>query len=235
MPEFFVRHGEPQLLEQAGERTFIYHYRVIPRRPGLFTLPPVTVWADEEELVTDVRVLNIGEAKTTNALRLEVHFDRREAYVGQPVVLTFSWFCALPLYDIKALDIHLPLLYHPEFEAIVPAVERTAGGQPDTIGLPVEGQRIIGALSSLKINEQSFQVITFKRILVPHKPGEYNFAPARLLCSHLPDIPARRRSVQRYPSYFDNDFFQEVGSQEAYVRYGTRSESLRLQVRALPE
>lgn len=237
LPDFFSRALEPQILEQGTNKTFIYRFRLIPRRGGLLTLPPVTVTADEQELDTTPQVLNVGEPQTTSALRLEVSFDHREIYAGQPVELTVQLLSALPLSGLKAVDVQLPVLYQPDFDVIIPQVERLAGGQPGTIGLPVEGQRAIGTLSSLKINDESFEVITFRRIFVPQKAGVFNFSPARLLCSYLPDNEAagQRNRQPRYPSYFDNDFFQDTASQQAYVRYGVHSELLTLNVRPLPE
>ena len=231
--DFFSRALEPQILEQGTNKTFVYRYRLIPRRAGLIPLPPMIVLADGQELMPAPRVLTVSEPQTTNALRLEVSLDRREAYVGQPVVLTFRLFSALPLTGMKAMDVRLPILYDPNFEVVVPVAERSAGGQPGTIGLPVEGQRMIGALSTVKINDEAFEVITFRRIFVPRKPGEYQFPPARLLCSSLPD--RARNRPQTYPSYFDNNFFAGTEGQDVFVRFGARSEALALKVKPLPE
>jgi hypothetical protein len=234
-PDFFSHALEPQILEQGTNQTFIYRYRLIPRRAGLLPLPPVTVTADGQELNPPPQVLTVGEPQTTNALRLEVSLDHPQVYAGQPLVLTFKLLSALPLASLKALDIQLPLLYQPDFDVIVPLAERRAGGQPGTIGLPVEGQRVIGTLSQLKINDTTFAVITFRRILVPHRAGTFSFAPARLLGSYLPPAANGRNASPQYPSYFDNDFFADTDAEDKFVRYGAQSEPLTLRVQPLPE
>lgn len=234
LPDFFTRALEPQILEQGADKTYIYRYRMIPRRAGVLTLPPMTVTADGGELREKSRALEVSDPQATPALRVELALDHATVYVGQPVGVTFRMLTSLTLTGLKAMDLRLPLLYDPDFDVIVPAAERIAAGQPDTIGLPVEGQRVIGSLSTVQINEEQFAVITFRRILVPTKAGEFKIAPARLLCSYLAGADNRRRNLPQYPSYFDNDFFQDVGPQEAYVRYGARSDGLTLKVRPLP-
>ncbi len=233
--DFFGRALDPQILEQGGDKTFVYRFRLMPRRAGLLTLPPVTITADEQELATSPQVLSVGEQQTTSALRLEVTFDHQQVYAGQPVMLTFKLLSSLPLASLKAMDIQLPLLYQRDFDVIVPEAERVAGGQPGTIGLPVEGQRGIGTLGKIKINDESFDIITFRRIFVPHKAGSYKFSPAHMLCSYLPPSANGRYAQPPYPSYFDNDFFAGIETQDAHVRYGASSDGLLLTVKPLPE
>ncbi|MES2309128.1 MAG: hypothetical protein V4507_09755, partial [Verrucomicrobiota bacterium] len=205
LPGFFIHPLEPQILEQKDSKIFIFNYRIIPRQSGLLTLPEITVQADSKDLKTESEILNVGAPKTTSALRLEVSFDRPEVYVGQPVVLTFQWFSSLPLNSIKALDIQLPMIYDPNFNVIVPAEERTLGGKPETVGLPLEGQRAIAQLSSLKINEEEFKVLTLKRIFIPLKSGDFSLPATQLLCSYLPPTTNGKKQTFSYPSFFNND------------------------------
>lgn len=235
IPGFLIYPLDPQILEQKDAKIFIYRYRIIPRLPGLITLPPVTLMADQQEFKTESRILNVGEPKTTPDLRLEVSFDRNEVFIGQPVLLTFRWLCGLPLTSIKALDIQLPIIYDPNFTVIIPDEERRSAGKPETIGLPIEGQRAIAKLSSLKINEEDFKVLTFQRILIPKKEGDFTIPATKLLCSHLPSSNSGKKQAFTYPSFFNNDFFEETSNNEKFLRFGAISEASTLKVKPLPE
>lgn len=234
-PDFFSRALEPQILEKDSKRTFIYRYQLVPRRAGLLPLPSIAITADGEDLSPEERVLNVADPQSTDALRLELSLDQNDVYVGQAVGVTFKLLTTLRLTSLNAMDLRLPLLYSPDCDVITPVSERRAGGQEGTIGLPVEGQRIIGTLSELKINEDSFTVITFRRILVPRQSGELEFSAARLLCSYLTNSQGGKGNTPRYPSYFNNDFFQDIDGNTPYVRYSAQSKPLTLSVRPLPD
>ena len=241
--DFSVHADAPQILEKDGERTFVFRYRLIPRRPGNLQLPTISVVADEEELAPEAASVNVGEPEASSEQRLEVSFAHHEVYVGQPVELIFTWFSALPLESVKAVDIQLPMLYNPEFEVIVPTAERKAAPNPNLIGLPVEGQRVLGTLGSVDVNGRRFSTVTFRRTFVPRQPGNFTVPAARLFCSARPAASPllsgpRARSFpngQIYPAFFDNEFFQDAKGEEGYSHFNAKADDLTLSVRPLPD
>jgi hypothetical protein len=234
--DFFVNALETKIQEHDSSRTFIYRYRVIPRHGGLLNLPSLVFSADGEVHETEAEAIKVAEAKATDAIRLDVTLGGRKVYAGEAIVLTFTWYSTLPLNSFKALDIRVPPLSHASFDVFIPAAERVAGGKPGTIGLPVEGQRVIAKIRSVEINRRRFTTVTFRRILVPRRSGTLKFPSARLLCSHLQNAgKSKRGRPSIYPSYFDNDFFHAVSAGEKYVRYGVRSKGFELEVLPLPE
>ncbi len=133
-------------------------------------------------------------------MTLRVEWSAREAYVGEPITLTFTWDCRVPLERVKAVDIRIPVLRNRAFREIVPA-ESPGKSAPDAIGIPVNETRAIGMRQGNQVR--------FSKTVLPLKEGTYPAAPASLSCAFL---PRKSRDAFQYPSYFDNQFFQPVGN-----------------------
>ena len=228
---FYAQTLKEGIAEQGDQRLYLYRYRLIPRRDGALRIPPVEMMINGEFHSTTSEVIRVQAAQTTDELRLETFVERTTCFAGEALLFTCIWYSALPLGEIKAMDISAPVLSDPSWRVLIPQSERALKGD-GTIGLPVEGQRIICRVSDVDLNGKPFKAVTFKRILVPLREGRLMIPPVRMLCSHM---QGGRRQGTAYPSYFDNNFFHAVEGGGNYVRYGLRSNALELQVNPLPE
>lgn len=230
-PDFFVHFIGETIASQSKDTLYLYRYRLIPRREGVLTLPPVHITLGGQLHTSEPEAIRVLTANSSDDLRLDVALDRTECVAGQALVLTCTWYTGLPLSSIRALDISAPILSDPAWRVLIPESERGLSGK-DTIGLPVEGQRIIARVRPCILDTRPFKAITFKRLLIPLRHGTLRLPAVRLLCSHIPGNPTRTNA---YPSYFDNDFFHAVGANQKYQRLGARSSPIELSVSPLPE
>lgn len=72
------------------QQSVIVRYQVIAEREGNFTIPPLTVTADGEEIQTDPIQLVISNGQSGELLHLRVQAEMPHAYVGQVVPLTLT-------------------------------------------------------------------------------------------------------------------------------------------------
>ena len=144
--------------------------------------------------------------------------------------MEFTWTSRVSLNGVRALDLLLPMLTDSRLKAHLPQ-KPTDAKDPQSIGLPVGSTRIIARYDELPGDPPQSR-IRFRRVLVPHEPGTYYFAPSTLLCSYFEPKDQRFRGA-RYPSYFNNDFFDHDLKGE-FERLLTRSEPLALTVDPLP-
>jgi len=150
-----------------------------------------TAWGQDPEPAQPVESTNMS---------LRVEWSAREVYVGEPVVLTFTWDCRMPLETIRAVDIRIPLLRDKAFREIA-STGRRVDSDEGTIGIPVNETRVIG--------KRQHNQVRFTRTLLPLTEGTYPVAAASVSCAIL---PRKSRDAFQYPSYFDNQFFAPAGN-----------------------
>ena len=228
--DFFIQFIGETMASQGESKLFLYRYRLIPTRDGVLPLPVVQIRIEAELHISEPEAIRVLSAISSDELKLEVAVDRTECFAGQALVLSCTWYSALPLGNIRALYISAPILSDPAWRVLIPESERGLSGK-NTIGLPVEGQRIIARVRACTLDDKPFQAITFKRLLIPLRHGTISIPPVRLLCSH---IQGRHKQAGAYPSYFDNDFFHAVDANQNYSRLSARSTPISLKVAPVP-
>lgn len=228
-PDFMLRVGDGLVSEDEGLRTYTLTGQAIPLRAGEANFPSFNLSSGGLLLATPTHRLKIEEPSESGTMKLEVHLSQDRCYVGEPVTLTFAWTSQSSLHGIRALRVKVPALtdpslrHHPPLRDIDPASQHA-------IGVPVNGQRLIARVHSKSDSEGGR--ITFQKLLIPSRAGSIDLPPATLICAVTPTREKRFKG-SRYPSYFNNDFFDE-DLPEAYEKVFCRSQSLRLEVLALP-
>jgi hypothetical protein len=217
---------------QDGIKRTVFTYEAVPQRSGELTLPGGELLWMGKRLSIPATPVTVGEPSPTDAMRLEIGFSKAECYVGEPVVVTVTWTSTLSFNGIKAVHFRLPLIGSPDVK-IYPPFPDIDPKEPGAIGLPVSEERILAKFSDAQLNGQSAVKIVFQRVVVPKASGSVTVPAAVLLCSYAEPRDAKFKGA-RYPSYFNNEFFEEdlTGS---FTRYVVRSAPVILPVRPLPE
>ncbi|MDP4624431.1 MAG: BatD family protein [Akkermansiaceae bacterium] len=224
-------------VERGGEKGFALTYRMMPLDNGLIILPIISVKADDTYLSTnEEEYITARQAESNPALSLTQTMPDRDLYVGEPFRASWKFRSEIPLTGFRALNFDVPLFYDTAFSITAP---HDAISQDDdaSIGLPVSNTRLIARYSDATEAGVPAAAISFDKIVVPEKPGEYTLSPATLLTSYIaPPEPKGRNAAQwrsTYPSYFNNNFFEETDG-EAFEKFHTASRGNRLVVLPLP-
>ncbi len=154
----------------SSKKHFIYDV-VVPRE-GLFTIGPATAGQGKKRVVSNKLSISARaiapssrtntKQRTTEAL-LEASVDRTDVVIGEPIVLTLSFSCNGPVYDIQ--------LNLPHFASFM--VEQGAESQPQTLirnGVTHDGATRDGV---------SWQVLTRTFVLFPLSAGEQAIGEAQ--------------------------------------------------------
>ena len=232
---------ESNALIGKDKKGFSITYLAVPSKAGKLTIPPITIQADQTTVTTKPITVNVKTPESTDELKLTIEVSPEKCYVGQPVEMVFTWYSALPFYTFRGVNIDIPSLHNPAFKIYVPP-DAVKPGTPHSIGLPVSNTRIIAKRGNAIVNKKREEFLRFKRILTPEKTGNLTLKPATLLVSYLPPKQIklhpsghRRRPYRpQYPSYFNNNFFEDVGD-KPYRRFYIKSEPLTIEVMPLPE
>ena len=225
------------------KKGFSITYLAVPAKAGDLMIPPITIQTDQTTVTTKPINVSVKAPESTDELKLTIDISPKKCYIGQPVEMVFTWYSAFPFYSFRGVNIDVPLLHNPAFRISVPS-NAVKPGTPHSIGLPISNTRIIAKRGNAIVNKKREEFLRFKRILTPLKTGKLVLKPASLLVSYLPPKQIklhpsgrnRRRRPYRpqYPSYFNNNFFEDVGD-KPYRRFYIKSELQTLEVIPLPE
>lgn len=167
-----------------------------------------------------------------DAVALNMDASKSDVVVGEPVLLTVQWRSKLHWSIFRDVEIVLPVLCDPAFEvydarSVMPVEEE------DAVGLPVYGTRVL-AYETEREDSSEWKGLAFEKVLVPLEAGDFNLERAELSCAVVDDESADLSAWERYPSYFDNNFFEEEIPPNTPI-IEVESRNLKLRVDPLPE
>ncbi len=225
-------------LLDAGQATssthaWLYRYALRAKREGSLQVPSLRFG----NLYTKAVTIRAHTPEQTDRMKLDLQLSRPSVYLSEPVLLTATWDSTYPFGSIKAVDFHFPILNDNRFQTLE-LYEPDKESQAQITGLPVHGTRVLADRKSYQSEGVQHQSLTFSKLLIPKKSGTITFAPATLLCAAEKEKDMKnannRRSAFRYPSYFDNTFFDQNVTGGNWLRIYTESAALELEVKPLP-
>ncbi|MEM7147367.1 MAG: BatD family protein [Verrucomicrobiota bacterium] len=221
--------------ELDGGLVTTYTYRGVPLRGGDIEIPGALVTVAGGVYSGPPETVTVAVPEGTSALKLRMELSKDTCFVGEPVVLTFSWESELSLSGMRAVDIRLPVLADPRFDVFEP-LDAVDPASSDAIGLPVSHSRTIARLATgdRTDGERGDPArLVFRKVIVPQEPGDLVLDVATLVCSYLKPTDKKFGGF-RYPSYFNNDFFDQTVKGD-YERYLVSSNEVSLRVMELPK
>ena len=233
MRDFSTRYVSSRTGSSPRGARYELHYAFVARKSGKLTIPAMQLAVGNETLQTQPVDLTVRAPERSDALGLEISLSREQCYVGEPIELSVIWRVDKELSLVSAVDLHIPILDDPRFEAYDPAQAIDAASKGAT-GLPVGSKRVIANRATQKRGNGESNTLTFTKVVVPRQTGVIEIGRGSVYCAVTTSTKGNTQSVDQYPSYFDNDFFKR-DIEGTYKRCFTRSEGLRLEVKPLPE
>ena len=214
----------------------VIRYQITPHKAGALKIPALSGRSFGKEIFSAAIELQIKEAKKHENVFVEIQFPERDYYVGEGIPVKFVWYSELPFYAYRAVNCQAPF-FSDSALSIFQYRNSPQGGDPKTIGLPVSQQRVIARRGEEKRGDKTLHTISFERIITVNQAGKYRFQPVKMLASFLPAKvrPNNRRWTPTYPSYFDNDFFDDDLNKEKYEKYIITSKESFINVLDLPK
>jgi DNA-dependent RNA polymerase auxiliary subunit epsilon len=216
LPDFLVQEGgtstRTEIVNGRISSSVDFSYTLTPRRPGRFTIGPVTVTVKGETYQSDPIAITIHppekaspDKERTSSAYVTQEVDIPEPYVNQQVIYTFRFFTRL-----QTVEAHLQA---PSFQ----------GFWVEDLGKERQYTRVINGIQ--------YSVTEIKKALFPSKPGPAAVEESLLTCTFL----APRKRARGFDSPFDDSFFAGplFGMQETVTKT-LRADPLTLTVRPLP-
>jgi len=210
-----------------------FNYLLTPLRLGKLNIPVVEVLVNGQVKRTQAIAITVREPEKIEGIVLQVELSKSEAYIGEPLMLTWRWYIDRQIYNY---NFDLPVLQQPEFSFpdYVPQINPARQRQYQRISNQ-QGAELIALQSNVRFQGKNCSVLVFERPFIALQAGDYNLPESSLICE-IEDQRASRQQQQqnRRRSPFDDfdSFFS--GSRRATRRLNVVAEPLRLRVKALP-
>lgn len=230
--DFRIRLLERSTGGEAPDRHTVFRYQFTPIAGGDLTIPALSLSVAGQSVSTEPVRLRVFDIQTTGRLQLAVKLSAAECRIGEPILMTVTWSSQFPWQSIRAVDMILPALRDPDFKIIDP--DASFPVDPDqAMGMPVYGTRILARPVTEQIAGEKSPALTFAKIVLPRKTGTLTLAPAEITCA-CPETKIRGETAAKYPSYFDNTFFDKEIPGD-FLKFRVKSNTPSLTVHPLPQ
>ncbi|UCF05331.1 MAG: BatD family protein, partial [bacterium] len=160
----------------------------------------------------------------TEEFKLRITLSRETCYVGEPVVLTVTWYLRLDVQDFRFT---MPVLGSDAFLFEDPEISPDRSKRYYRI--PVGSGEVIAEKSRGILDGVNYATIRFSKVLIPRRPGTHIIPEAVVEAEAITGVRRRRDFFDDF--FSDNFFGMRRGRLKKYV---TPSNKLNLEVRDLP-
>ncbi|MEZ5397417.1 MAG: BatD family protein [Bryobacterales bacterium] len=177
------------------QRGYTFQFQIAPKREGDVIIPPVTVRADSASTVTNSIRLHVSPPAEIHDFRLKQSLSKSKVYVGEPVMLTTTWYVGR---NVDQFAFTMPLLDDKRFETFDPRESGRRGSE--TVDVPVGESRVTAIKDERVLDGYQMVAVEFRKAVVARTPGTMTLEPT------VVSFRAIRASAARPRSLFD-DFF----------------------------
>ena len=154
-------------VSQKVTKRYVMSYLLTANKTGRVELPPVTVTLDGARYRTNPVTVNILRPGTTDKLDFEVELSDNKCYVGQPVVITVKFYVAATA-EVGDFQFNIPVFTDDSFYIEDPEIS-----DPQTKMFRLHtGMSVAVSQHRVTHKNQSFTVVSFRKILIPKRPCE---------------------------------------------------------------
>ena len=212
-------------MTQDTQRAYVFNYRLTVKKPGVLTIPPITLTANGQSFTTQPIQMNGKKPEETQDFKFRVALSSEKCYAGEPVVLTLTWYLRK---DVRNFSFAIPVLDDNRFVVEEPSEGPNSGG--DLVRFPLGSAECIGTKSMEKLDGLDYTALSFKRVLIPKQAGVFDFPAATVACEAR--VSDQRRGRGPMDGFFGDDPF--FGSRGILKNFVTPSNPLHLEVLELP-
>ncbi len=211
-------------VERNVQKGFVFTYKLTPQRAGRLTIPSIDVKVEGTTFRTGPITISVKRPEETEDFKLRIRLSRETCFVGEPVLLTVTWYLRR---DVQAFEFTAPLLSSDAFSFEAPEVKIDPAKKYYRI--PLAGREVIAEKGKGMLDGESYATLEFSIAVIPGRPGTFVIPEVIVACESGTGMRNRRD--------FINDFFGDdvLGRWKGSLRkYVVPSNALSLGVRALP-
>jgi hypothetical protein len=203
---------------------YVMQFNLTPRQKGKLTIPAVPVKVKGQTFNTNPVTIGVDTPVETQDFKLRMTLSRSSCYVGEPVILTVTWYIGR---DVEEFAFSMPLLADGDFNVETPEVKVDPAKRYYQI--PIGGRQVVAEKGTGNLDGVYYATISFKKAIVPKRAGTLTIPETSVECAAVSGAPRGRDLVN---DFFNDNFF---GAQRGAVKkYVIPSNNLSLAVKDLP-
>lgn len=152
---------------EVVRREYVLNYRLTARRPGMLEIPSVRVDTGGQTLSTAPVSVRARRPEPVEGFKLEAGLSKEVAYVGEPLVLTTTFYIGR---QVQSFGITMPALESGAFAAEPVTPPRRSGRE--YFALTVNGAEVIAERGSESADGRQYITLVFQHVIVPREAGE---------------------------------------------------------------
>lgn len=199
---------------------YIISWSLTPKKTGTLTIPAISVSIDGKIYTAKSIKIESKEAEENENLKLLVSLDKYTAYVGEPLIITFTWYIGMNINDFVY---SIPFFKDKNFSFL--DLEDSSADHSSIVRFPVDGISVTAVQGNGTLKGRSFTTITFSRLVTPKTPG--NFVIPKSVISVRAVSSGSSRASDLFSSFFSS-------FQAEYQQFTVPSNDITLEVEALP-
>ncbi len=211
-------------VERNVQKGFVFTYKFTPQRAGRLTIPSIDVKVEGTTFRTGPITVSVKRPEETEDFKLRIRISRETCYVGEPVLLTVTWYLRR---DVQAFEFTAPVLSNNAFSFEAPEVKIDPSKK--YFRVPLAGREVIAEKGRGMLDGESYATLEFKIAVIPERSGTFAIPEFIVACESGTGV---RNSRDFFNDFFGDDVFGKWrGSLRKYV---VPSNALSLGVKALP-
>lgn len=214
-------------ISRVVRRGYTFNYRLTAKATGYLVIPAIAVTAEGKTRRTQPIRIRAVPPEENDDFRLRLNLSDERVYVGQPVILTVTWYVG---GNVEEFSFNVPLLDDRRFDVTGFNDDIDPNQQDAYVRIPLGDDVVIGRKGRATLDGRSFLTVKFEKVLIPRQPGSIQ----------VPQATVSMRAVQGYQrrggnSVFD-DFFSDgiFGRRAVYKDFVVPSNTPTIEVRELP-
>ena len=211
-------------VERNVRKGFVFTYKLVPQRVGRLTIPSIDVKVEGTTFRTVPITISVKRPEETEDFKLRIRLSRESCFVGEPVLLTVTWYLRR---DVQDFEFTAPLLSSDAFSFEAPEVKIDPAKK--YFRVPLAGSEVIAEKSRGMLDGESYATLEFSIAVIPRRSGTFAIPEFIVACESGTGMRSRRDVIN---DFFGDDVFGKWrGSLRKYV---VPSNALSLGVKALP-
>jgi len=211
-------------MNQVVERGYTFSYRLTPQKAGRLQIPSLSVQVDGQTLKTQPVAIQVRKPQETDDFKFRVSLSRERCYVGEPIVLTATWYFNR---NVRRVAFTVPATADSRF--FVTDLKQAQDQSKECFSVPMNSEEAVAEKGTGRLGSRDYATLTFKKVLIPKEAGVYTFPEATAACEALVGQKRPRRR-----SLFDDFFGDDPFNRGVYQSFVSPSEPLALEVVELP-
>ncbi len=211
-------------MERQVQRRYIMQFNLTPKRRGRLTIPAVPVKVKGQTFNANAVTVGVDTPVETQDFKLRMSLSRSSCYVGEPVILTVTWYIGR---DVEEFAFSMPVLGSADFAIETPEVKIDQSKKYYRI--PVGGQEVIAEKGTGTLDGRNYATISFKKALFPKRAGTLAIPEMSVQCAA---VSGNLRGRDMINDFFNDNFFG--ARRGAMKKYVVPSNTLSLSVKELP-